>query len=181
LVDFVPIGGGIDGPGNIAHADNTEYKIDLSVPLERLGVSGATLKGAMKWDVSNLTDPVTGQSRVISGQRSHAIQFDWLQDLPAWKSSFDFSFDAGAWVEPNYRINQISRVRLYSPYVQIVWSYKPEPALELNAELDNFLPYHLQIAQENYAGPRNLAPLADILDVRTASQPRVYLQLRKTF
>ncbi|MCP5411688.1 MAG: hypothetical protein H6924_06085 [Alphaproteobacteria bacterium] len=80
-----------------------------------------------------------------------------------------------------YRINQVSWVRLYSPFVQLSWSYRPRPGLEFNAELINFLPYHLDIQQFNYAGPRNVSPLSQMLDVRTASQPRIHIQLRKTF
>jgi hypothetical protein len=150
-------------------------------PLDRLGIAGGTLKASMKWDMADVTDPVTGRSRGISDKRDKHITFDYLQDVPAWNSSFDLTLDAGGWSQPGYRINQVSWVRLYSPYVQIGWSYKPEPGLEFNAEFDNFLPYHLQIEQYNYAGPRNAAPLSEVLDVRTASQPRLHFQLRKTF
>jgi outer membrane receptor protein involved in Fe transport len=181
LVDYVPIGAGLDGPGNIAHATNDELKIDLTWPLDRLGLAGAALKGSMKWDLADVTDPVTGHTRGISDQRDKHIQFDYLQDIPAWHSSLDLTLDTGGWSRPSYRINQVSWVRIYSPYVQITWSYKPRPGLEFAAALDNALPYHLDIEQYNYAGARDTAPLSEVLDARNSTQPRIYIQIRKTF
>ena len=187
LVDYVPIGTtGRDGPGNIDHATNNEYRIDLTLPLDEgaldgLGPEGGTLKASMKWDLASLTDPVTGRTRGISDQRDKHIQFTYLQDVPAWNSSFELDLDTGGWSQASYRINQVSWVRLYSPFVQFNWNYRPQPGLELNLQLINFLPYHLDIEQQNYAGPRDVAPWSQTLDTRTASQPRIHIQLRKTF
>ena len=38
LVDYIPIGGGLDGPGNIPKATNNIYDLELSLPLDRLGI-----------------------------------------------------------------------------------------------------------------------------------------------
>jgi hypothetical protein len=181
LVDYVPIGAGLDGPGNIAQATNMEYKINLTLPLDRLGLEGGTLKSSMQWDVSALTDPVTGRTRGISDKKNRDIQASYLQDVPAWQSSFELLVDTGGWTRPSYRIDQVSLLRLTSPFVQLSWSYKPLSDLEFTAQIINFLPYHMDIEQQNYAGPRNVASLSNVLDMRAVSQPRLYLRLRKTF
>jgi hypothetical protein len=181
LVDYVPIGAGLDGPGNIHKAQNDEFKIDLSLPLDRLGVAGGMFKMSLLWDDGTVIDPVTDRIRAISDKRDRDLNFDYLQDFPDWKSSLDVSFTPGAWSQPSYRIDQVSEARLYSPYIQAVWSYRPSTDLDFSIELDNFLPYHFEVTQFDYAGPRNVSPLASVLDIRTNSEPRVYVQVRKTF
>lgn len=181
LVDYVPIGAGLDGPGNIARASNNEYRADLTLPLDRLGLAGGALKSSMQWDLAAVADPVTGRTRGISNQRDKHIQFTYLQDVPMWQSSFELLLDTGGWSRPAYRIDQASWVRLTSPYVQARWNYRPRPDLEFTVEMANALPYHLQIEQYDYAGPRNSAPLTQVLDARSASLARLHVQLRKTF
>ena len=44
LVDYIPIGGGLDGPGNIPKATNNIYDLEMSMPLDRLGGEGTTLQ-----------------------------------------------------------------------------------------------------------------------------------------
>lgn len=181
LVDFIPIGGGLDGPGNIAKAQNEEFHVTLAIPLDRLGPKAGMLKANLKWDDSALKDPVTGQTRSISNQKDRNISFEYTQDVAAWNSSFDLAFNPGAWSNPSYRIDQVEKTRLVTPYVQASWEYKPEPGLDLVVEADNFIPYHLQIQQDNYAGPRSTAALLEVQDIRSAAEPRLYLRLRKSF
>ena len=180
LVDYVPIGDGLDGPGNIAKARNDEFKVNLSVPTDRMGLAGGIFKANLKWDDGAVRDPVTGRTRAISDQKDRDLNFEYLQDFAAWNSTLDVSFTPGAWSRPDYRINQIQEVRLKTPYIQAAWTYTPEKSLELSFEVDDFIPYHLEIEQYNYDNTR-LEPLTSILDVRNNTQPRVFIQARKTF
>jgi hypothetical protein len=181
LVDFVPIGGGLDGPGNIAKARNDEFKINLSLPFERVGLKGGMLKVNMRWDDSALKDPLTGQVRSISGQNDRNINLEFIQDVTAWNSTFDLQVNPGGWSRPSYRIDQVSTTRLNRPYAQVSWEYKPRPNLDLTAEVDGAVPYSLDVEQYNYGGSRDAAPLTQAQDIRNTSEPRLWLQLRKTF
>src|SRR6185437_8362840 len=49
LVDYVPIGNGLDGPGNLRKGLLTIYDAEISVPLDRLGITGGTLKPSLVW------------------------------------------------------------------------------------------------------------------------------------
>jgi outer membrane receptor protein involved in Fe transport len=40
LVDFVPLGNGQDGPGNVPRAVNDQYGVEFNLPLEKLGLDG---------------------------------------------------------------------------------------------------------------------------------------------
>ena len=180
LVDFIPIGNGLDGPGNIPKAVNNIYDVELSLPLDRLGISGGTLKPSLVWKDSAVRDPVTGETRQISNTQDRKLVVHFLEDIQAWHSSLDFQIQT-AFQRPNFRIDQVSYVRLHPVYVGLTWDYKPRPGLDLQVQVQNFVPYQFGLIQYNYGGPRNVAPLVSIQDGHYHSEPRLFLQLRKTF
>ncbi|MEO7054250.1 MAG: TonB-dependent receptor, partial [Rhizomicrobium sp.] len=180
LVDFVPIGGGLDGPGNIPKATNNIYNIELSMPLDRLGWDGGTFKPSLVWKDAAVPDPVTGEIRQISGVQDRKLVFNFLQDIPAWHSSVQLTMQT-AFKRPNYRIAQVNYLQLRPLYVELDWDYKPKPDLDLQIKLQNIVPYQYDLTQFNYAGPRDISPLSSYQLEHNHSQARIFLQLRKTF
>jgi len=180
LVDFIPIGGGLDGPGNIPKATNNIYNLELSMPLDRLGWEGGTFKPSLLWKDAAVPDPVSGEIRQISNQQDRKLVFNFLQDIPAWHSSLELTMQT-AFKRPNYRIAQVNYLQLRPLYVELDWDYKPEPDLDLQIKLQNIIPYQYDLTQFNYAGPRNISPLASYQLEHNHSEARVFLQLRKTF
>ncbi len=180
LLDYIPIGGGLDGPGNIPKATNNIYNVEMSLPLDRLGIEGGTLKPSLVWKDGAVADPVTGATRQISGTQDKLLQVDVLQDIQSWDSSLDLTIQS-AFQRPTFRIAQVNDLRLHPLYVGLAWDYKPKPDLDLQIKFFNIVPYQFDQIQYNYAGPRNLSPLTSIQDVHTHSEPRILLQLRKTF
>lgn len=180
LVDFIPIGGGLDGPGNIPKATNTIYDVELSMPLDRLGWDGGTFKPSLVWKDAAVPDPVTGEIRQISGVQDRKLVFNFLQDIPSWHSSLQLTMQT-AFKRPNFRIAQVNYIQLRPLYVELDWDYKPKPDLDLQLKLQNIVPYQYDLTQYNYAGPRDISPLASIQLDHAHSQARVFLQLRKTF
>lgn len=180
LVDFIPIGGGLDGPGNIPKATNNIYNIELSMPLDRLGWDGGTFKPSLIWKDAAVPDPVTGEIRQISNQQDRKLVFNFLQDIPDWHSSVTLTMQT-AFKRPNFRIAQVNAIQLRPFYVELDWDYKPQPDLDLQIKLQNFVPYQYDLTQFNYAGPRNVSPLASYQLEHNHSEARVFLQLRKTF
>jgi len=181
LVDFVPIGGGLDGPGNINKARNNEFKLNISLPTGRFGLAGGLFKVNAQWDDSALTDPLTGQTRPISSQNDRNINLEFTQDIAALNSTFDVQVNPGGWSRPSFRIDQISETRLQRPLANASWEYKPQPDLDLVVEADNLIPYSLDVEQDNYTGPRNVSALAQVQQIRNTAEPRLWLQLRKTY
>jgi hypothetical protein len=181
LQDYVPIGGGLDGPGNIAHALSDTITMAGTIPLDWLGIPNALLKPNLTWNFSSLRDPVTGRNRRISGQRDHRLTFEFDQDLPDWRSSWGFGFQPISQQWHNYRIDQISKIGIHVPYTYLFWTYNPAPDWNIKIQGDNISPYRFELEQDIYAGPRNLSPLSRIQDVVTRTRPRLFVQLRKTF
>ncbi|HEY2836722.1 MAG TPA: TonB-dependent receptor [Rhizomicrobium sp.] len=180
LVDFIPVGGGLDGPGNISSATNNIYDLELSMPLDRLGWTGGTFKPSLVWKDAAVPDPVTGAIRQISGVQDRKLVFNFLQDIPDWHSSLELTAQT-AFTRPNFRIAQVNILRLHPVYLELDWDYKPEPDLDLQIKLQNFVPYQYELTEYNYAGPRDVSPLASIQDEHMHSLPRLFVQLRKTF
>lgn len=180
LQDYVPVGGGLDAPGNIAHAVSDKLAVTGTIPLDFLGITNGLLTPNVYWTSSSLVDPVTGETRRISGQRNINSYYNFTQDIDAWKSTWGFNWGT-AFGKTDWRIAQISRVTIHnSPFVNIFWSYKPTADWNFTLGADNFLPYRLQVEQDNYPGPRNLGGLPTVQDAYYRTEPRIYLQIRST-
>jgi TonB dependent receptor len=180
LVDYVPIGGGLDGPGNIPKSTNNIYDLEMSLPLDRLGAEGTTIKPSLVWKDAALPDPVTGVTRQISNVQDKKLVVDILQDIQSWNSSLDLTVQT-SFQKPFLRIAQVTDYRIYPLYVAMSWDYKPSPDLDFLVKLQNIVPYQFDQIEYNYAGPRDVSPLISVQDTHTHSEPFVYIQLRKAF
>ena len=181
LKDYVPVTPTLDAPGNIAHAILDELKVSATLPLDVLGLKNGLLKSNMTWYHSEVRDPVTGEMRRISNQRERNIFVELTQDLDEWKSTWGFSFSPSSFNRQTWRISQISRIGIHNPFMNAFWSYKPTEDWKIVLGADNFLPYRFEMKQFNYPGPRNLGFAPTVRDEFIRTQPRIYLNVRKTF
>jgi len=181
LQDFVPVGNGLDAAGNIPHATSEKLSITGTVPLDFLGLKNGLFKPNLYWATGSLIDPVTGETRRISNLRNINSYYEITQDLDEWKSTWSFNWGT-SFSRTTWRISQISRVAIHnSPYLNFSWAYKPTPDWKITLGADNFASYRFELEQRNFLGPRTLGPPSSDQDVFTRTQPRIYLQLRKTF
>jgi hypothetical protein len=181
LQDYIPVGGGLDAPGNIPRATSDKISVSGTIPLDFLGIKHGLLTPNLYWQFSNLVDPVTGISRHISGQHDRNLLVSFTQDLPDWHSSWGFDMlpTGSGW--SYYRIAQVSTIVIHAPYLNLNWTWNPAPDLALKIETDNVIPYRFEQRQDNFAGPRDTAALAQIQDAFARTRPRLFVQLRKTF
>ena len=183
VVDLVPIVGpgfAFDAPGNIGSGTSDQLDIEATVPLDKLGLKGGTFISSSIWRNSEVTDPDTGQKRRISSQRPRAITLQYQQDLPQWKSNVGVVYDR-VWTEVSYRLTEVDHRYVTPDFTQIYGEYKPRPDLKLRLEFDNIVPFKLGLGQDIYGGPRNTSALVQSTLLQIQSQPRVYMQVRKTF
>ena len=73
LQDYIPVGGGLDAPGNVPHAISDRITLGGTMPLDFLGLHNGLLKPNLYWENSSLADPVTGMTRRISNQRDRRL------------------------------------------------------------------------------------------------------------
>jgi hypothetical protein len=181
LKDYVPVTATLDAPGNIDHAVSDKFTVSGALPLDFLGLKNGLLKSNLIWWNTEVRDPVTSEMRRISNQREQSLGFDLSQDLDEWKSTWTISVIPTSFNRQNWRIAQISRVGIHVPYVSASWSYKPTPDWNIVLGADNFLPYRFEMKQFNYPGSRGLGLPPTVQDEFIRTQPRIYLNVRKTF
>ena len=181
LKDYVPVTATLDAPGNIAHAISDKFTVTGTLPLDFLGLKNGLLKANMFWYQSEVVDPVTGEVRRISNLRERNLFFDLTQDLDEWKSTWGFSFSPSSFNRQSWRIAQISRIGIHNPFMNAFWSYKPTADWKIVLGAENFLPYRFEMKQFNYPGSRGLGVPPTVRDEFIRTQPRFFLNVRKSF
>ena len=183
VVDLVPVSGAsgmFDAPGNIGNGQNNEFDLALTVPLDRLGIPNGLFTSTDTWSLSSVRDPVTGEHRVISGERPQNLNIGFTQDINRLKSTWGINY-YNCWDEYYYRLAQTQHRSVPPPWVSVFWEYKPTTTWSLHFELDNLARFVYKNELFDYSGPRNTSPLVEIEQRSITSQPRLYIEIRKTF
>jgi outer membrane receptor protein involved in Fe transport len=169
----------VAGPGNIGDGRNDVAELSLTLPLAKLGLEGGEIKATGVWQKSEVTDPLTGEKRRISGQRPDNININFRQDLPAQKLTFGLGWFAG-WEEDYYRLQEVQSLRLRNFYSSFI-EWKPAANFALRAELNNYDPYRFTIERFIYNGPRDTGDLVEVEKELRKSQIIGMLRARWTF
>lgn len=167
-----------DAPGNIGEGTNAEIELEVTLPLDRLGVRGGELKADLEFRNSEVTDSTTGDLRRISGQRPDEIEFSFRQDLPERRLTWGAEYTDG-FEERDFRFDEVSGFGL-NRYFGLFAEYKPIPKLSLRVELNNLGRYTLTRRRAVYAGERDSSLLLFAETYPTRSQNRVFLRVRRT-
>jgi hypothetical protein len=180
--DRVPIigpGYAFDAPGNIGDGTSDSFRVSLNLPLVRFGIPGGLLRADGQWSKSEVTDPVTGEARRISGQAPFEGEINFSQDLPKYRTQWGINTGLG-FEERYYRFDQIETVEL-GTWLQLYAEYKPQPNLSIRVELQNLLGRDFTRTREVYSGPRNTSGI-DFIDKRPLDfDPFAYIRIRRTF
>jgi outer membrane receptor protein involved in Fe transport len=184
VVDFVPVkapdGTLFDAPGNIGNGQNNQINLDFTLPLDHLGLANTRLHTITNFQLSSVRDPVTGTNRVISGERPQDIEVSLTQDIESLKSTWKIGY-YNCWDEHYFRLEQTQHRRVIPPYITAYWEYKPTPSWSFHFELDDLGSFVYENEFFNFDGPRDVSPLLFTDDRAIRSQPRVFIEVRKTF
>ncbi|MDP1630851.1 MAG: TonB-dependent receptor [Caulobacter sp.] len=180
--DRVPIigpGYAFDAPGNIGDGVSDSVKVSLNLPLARLGVPGGLLRASGEWTRSEVTDPVTGETRRISGQAPFDGDIRFSQDLTRYHVQWGVDAFLG-FQERYYRFDQIETVQLQT-WLAAYAEYKPRPNLSFRIEAQNLLGRDYIRTREVYTGPRDSSGLK-LIDHRPLNfDPFIAFRIRRTF
>lgn len=183
VIDRAPIftsAGVFDAPSNIGAGTKDELIVNLTVPLSRLGLRGAQIKGEATRRWSEVTDPTTGRAREISNLRPLEWEATFSQDLPRWKATWGIDV-FGGWRETSYQFDRVATVKLESAWVKPFVEIRLQPDLMLRMELNNLVERGIRTTRDIYAGPRDISPLAFTDDRDLTFGRTFYVRLRKTF
>jgi outer membrane receptor protein involved in Fe transport len=182
VVDRGPVEGAngriFDRPENIGDGTKDELAFQTSVPLARLGLTGARLKGEVTKRWSKVADPTSGDRREISNLRPIEWEASYTHDVPAWKMTYGIDAFSG-WRETSYRFNQVRTVKLKT-FVRPFAEYRPRPDINMRLELPNITGRGLRSTVETFPGTRAAggAPFVDDRDYQPGRM--VYFRIRKT-
>ena len=184
VVDRAPIfgpGGVIlaDAPGNLGAGRKTEIQAGITLPLDRLGLKSAQLKGQVTWRDTKVIDPLNTTSREISTLHPVDWEAHFSQALPAWRMTWGLDL-AGGIRERVFRLSEIETKKI-SPYLSLFVEDRLRPDLTLRVEVTGINLRNARRIREVYVGPRSLGRLnyTDVRDLEWGGD--ISIRLRKTY
>ena len=175
-IDLIPLDGGLAAVGNIGDGTLDQLALNVTIPTDKLGVSGGKFGFRNTWNKTEVTDPTTGEKRPISGVRASQATITFQQDITSWKLQW-----GGAWIpllgQKDFQPDQISGWR-GTDYYELWTEYKPTPTLSVRAQVNIWNDF--DVTRTVFAD-RDTRPIQFVesrfIDPRTFWQVRV----RKTF
>ncbi len=183
VLDYIPVVGpsGVFGaPGNIGTGHNNQANVQVTLPLDRLGLHNGLLKSTTIWKLTGVRDPATGTTREISGIRPRDFEFTLTQDIESLKSTWSVFYFSG-WDEQYFRPLQMRHRKVIPPYIELEWDYKPTPQWMFSAAIKNAGRFGYDDVTTVYSGLRGSAPPDEEIEFKVKSQARLYVEVRRTF
>jgi len=119
VLDLLPLSPDFEAPGNIGDGRRRGLQLDSTLSLDVLGLSNARIDLQLRWQDSDVTDPVTGQDRRLSGEggqggyRTLEVRNKNMELLTRADFRQDFARFAWGWTvanrsdRPLYRVNEL--------------------------------------------------------------------------
>ncbi|WP_162245666.1 TonB-dependent receptor plug domain-containing protein [Brevundimonas sp. Root1279] len=167
-----------DAPGNIGDGRRDTLALELSAPLDRLGLSGGRLRSSLLWRDSEVTDPVTGERRGISDEEPFEGTIELSQDLPSLSLSWGASIDPIAERSTEYRFDEVTRASEASSWS--LWVERRFGDWRLRAEVADLFGRDFTETRDKYDGPRSTTPLDEIERRRWEQPGYVSLTVRRS-
>jgi len=180
VIDIIPLVGGFDGVGNIGDGSFDQYQIRLTLPMDKLGIPNARLQARGSWAHTEVTDPLTGETRRFQGNQAFGCGVAFNHDLQGGK--YSYGFDHGCNVDKG-RLFRVREIRAFynEPFVTLYGQWKPSSDTTIRLDIGNATDRENGYDRDIYAGPRDVAPVAFREVRRTKMSPWLFLQMRKSF
>ncbi|MDH4125197.1 MAG: TonB-dependent receptor [Gammaproteobacteria bacterium] len=134
VIDLVPVEG-FAAPGNIGDGKRHEIGLSMSIPLMQVGPGLGRLQLSGTWRDSEVIDPVTGDSRGISGEPSFAGEVLYSRDFPSLNGTLGMRGELTS-KETSYRLEQIIASRNEN-YWRIYWDWRASATISVRAMIEN--------------------------------------------
>jgi hypothetical protein len=117
--DLLPLSPTFEAPGNIGNGRRWGVELESTIPMDWLGLQTSRLDIKGRWQDSSVTDPVTGESRVLSSEGRIAAQIPYndidLEYIIAVDFRQDFEAERMAWgwevreraARPLFKVNEL--------------------------------------------------------------------------
>ncbi len=163
VVDHVPVFAGsrvFDAVGNIGNGLNDVVQVNLTLPLDEIGLTGFTFKGDVSFAHSRVRDPATGMKRRFSEGEPFRVNAELAYDLPEENLRFGATFHDDA-RQFDYRIDEISS-NYHGIKLGAFIEYKPVPEWTLRLFGEDLAQSAFYRDRDLYSGLRGAVPLSQV-------------------
>jgi len=178
VVDLIPVEG-IPAPGNIGDGTRDEIGISFAVPLESIGPGLGRLQLSGTWRDSEVIDPVTGETRGISGEPGFDGAVLYTRDFPTLNGSFGMRGELTS-KETDYRLEQVVTTR-NEHYWRIYWDWRARPSLQFRAMLENATSRDRWRKSVRYNDLRSVGEIEEREERSAVLDPMLVFRIRWTF
>jgi outer membrane receptor protein involved in Fe transport len=181
LVDRIPVIADVpfDAVGNIGDGVRNEAEINLTLPLDRLGIRAGLLKAVALWRHSEATDPTTGERRPISADPSREATIHFSQQLS--RMHVRWGVDATLASEQREHYFDEVRVEKLGTMVSAFAQYEPSALWSIRLFANNLTDRSAVRERAIYDGLRSSSPLLFVETRTLAIGPYYGISVRRTF
>jgi hypothetical protein len=132
--DRVPTPEGFDAPGNLGGGQEVIARVNLDVPLARIGIKGGRLSFYGSYVDTSVRDPYTGQKRPFSLNSPFYWEASFRQDLGRFAWGIDME---GGTLSTAYRRDELDRFFSQNPVVKAFVEYRPTTRTTFSVGAEN--------------------------------------------
>jgi hypothetical protein len=177
VVDYKPLPDGGDAPSNIGDGRSDQFVIAMTLPTQKLGISGGQVKTRFSWFDSEVTDPVTFEKRRITNATPFVCNVSFTRDMPGGKWSWGVSTNC-ANEYSRFRFNEV-RTQRAEQYFEGFVEWKPRSDLTVRTTLSNWSSRNITRERTIYKGSR-ADNVVDKIEYRSLPfEPYLFIQVRK--
>lgn len=169
-IDVIPVGGGAESTGNIAHAYRYGLDWTSTVNLDPLGLKGAKIDTNLILEKSSVDDPVTGTRRYFSNYQDRHAEANFRYDIPGtpWAAGVGAQYNHR---RPYWRLYEVGLNYEGPIYSTVFVENKNVFGLTMRAEYFNVTNGHRFVERTVYDGPRDTAPVLFVESTRQKVGP----------
>ena len=181
LVDRIPIitDEPFDAVGNIGKGRRTELELNLTLPLERIGIRTGLLRTHALWRDSSATDPTTKESRQISEDLPREFEIHFSQQLPRAQLRWGVDLRLASAAREHF-FDEV-RNDLLGTRLDVFAQYEPTPDWNVRLFANNLTDRSAVRERQMHDGIRGVAPLSYIETRTLKIGPWFGITLRRTF
>lgn len=169
VLDLLPITSDFEAPGNIGDGRRWGVILDMTLPLDLIGLTDAKINIKNRWQDSTVTDPVTGLKRVMSLRGSTGGGIRFLEEnryavFMTFRQDFPDALFAWGWTlmeraqRPVYKVNELE---LYNEGIDITAFIETTRwfGIKMQLSAENILNFEEQRDRTIFEDERDLSPL----------------------
>jgi outer membrane cobalamin receptor len=180
IIDVIPLTGNGEGVGNLPRATRWGLESISTIQLDPMGLSGVKVNTTLGFERTRVKDPLTGETRPISGTRDYWASASMRHDIAGTKLAW------GAYGEYNhydkyFRLSEVFSSSEGPWWVGVYVEHKDVMGLTVRATVDNLLNARHLLYREIYAGRRNVTSIVETQDADQLIGPIFSLRVRGNF